>query len=120
MQKQSNQDPFCLHTRSQLPKFAGKMNGKVVDSWICGISTYFWTCTSLIEERKVQIASLQLEGLAHTWWDTQLENTTIVVDIGASDNSPDSAIKTWAQLCQVLRDRFYPPGYLPNLWTRWL
>jgi hypothetical protein len=120
MQQQSNPDPFRLDTRFQLPKFVGKMNGEVVDSWIHNISTYFRTCTGLTEERKLQIATLQLEGLAQTWWDTQLENTTLVVDIGASDNSSESPIKTWEQFCQALRDCFYPPRYLQNLWTRWL
>jgi hypothetical protein len=41
MQQQSNPDPFFLDTRFQLPKFVGKMNGEVVDSWIHNISTYF-------------------------------------------------------------------------------
>jgi hypothetical protein len=71
MQQQNNPDPFRLDTRIQLPKFVGQTNGEVVDSWICILSTYFNTCPGLTEERKLQIAALQLEGLAQTCWDTE-------------------------------------------------
>ena len=66
MQQQSNPDPFRLDTRIQLPKFAGQTNGEAIDSWIRSLSTYFNTCTGLTEERKLQISSLRLEGLAQT------------------------------------------------------
>ena len=52
MQQQNNPDPFRLDTRIQLPKFVGKSNGEVVDSWIHSISTYFNTFTGLTEEQK--------------------------------------------------------------------
>jgi hypothetical protein len=116
MKKKSNPDPFLFQTRFQLPKFVGKMNGEVVDSWIHRISPYFRNFTFLTKEMKLQILSLQLEGLAQTWWDTQLENTTLVVDIGSSEKSSELPIKTWAQFFQDLRDLFNPPKYLHNLW----
>jgi hypothetical protein len=64
MQQQNNPDQFLLDYQIQLPKFVGKMNGEMVDSWIRSLSTYFNTCPGLTEERKLQIVSLQLEGLA--------------------------------------------------------
>ena len=64
MQQQNNLDPFRLDTQIQLPKFVGQTNGEVVDSWICILSTYFNTCPGLTEEIKLQIVTLQLEGLA--------------------------------------------------------
>jgi hypothetical protein len=67
MQQQNNPDQFLLDNQIQLPKFVGKMNGEMVDSWIRSLSTYFNTCPGLTEERKLQIVSLQLEGLAQTW-----------------------------------------------------
>jgi hypothetical protein len=70
MQQQNNPYPFRLDTRIQLPKFVGKTNGEMVDSWIHSLSTYFNTCLGLTEERKLQIVTLQLEGLTQTWWDT--------------------------------------------------
>ena len=66
MQQQNNPDQFLLDYQIQLPKFVGKMNGEMVDSWIRSLSTYFNTCLGLTEERKLQIVSLQLEGLAQT------------------------------------------------------
>jgi hypothetical protein len=74
MQQRQGLTPMQLDTRIQLPKYSGQMNGEVVDSWIYSLSTYFRTHPDLDEERKLQIASLQLEGLAQTWWDTQLES----------------------------------------------
>lgn len=86
-QPQNAPDPFRLDTHFQLPKFAGQMNGEVVDSWIRSLSTYFRTCPEISEARKLQIAALQLEGTAQAWWDTKVENTTLVVDLGVSNLS---------------------------------
>ena len=58
------------------------------------------------EAMKLQIASLQLEGIAQAWWDTQIEN------FSETDESTDTCITSWDIFCQALRDRFYPPGYL--------
>ena len=48
------------------------------------------------------MASLQLEGIAQAWWDTQLENFS----------ETDECITSWDSFRQALRDRFCPPGYL--------
>ena len=57
MQQQNNLDQFLLDYQIQLPKFVGKMNGEMVDSWICSLSTYFNTCPGLTKERKLQIGT---------------------------------------------------------------
>jgi hypothetical protein len=120
MKQQNNPDPFQLDTRIQLPNFARKTNGEMVDSWIHSLSTYFNTCLGLIEERKLQIVALQLEGLAQTWWDTEQEKTTFVIEIrDAPESSTSQPIKTWARLFKALINRFYPPGYVKSLWIKW-
>jgi hypothetical protein len=97
MQRQNNPDPFRLDTRIQLPKFASQTNGEVVDSWIRSLSTCFNTCPGLTEERKLHIVAMQLEGLAQTWWDTEQEKTTFVIEIGdALESSTSKPIRTWA------------------------
>jgi hypothetical protein len=53
MKQQKNPDEFLLDNQIQLPKFVGKMNGEMVDSWIRSLSTYFNTCPGLTEERKL-------------------------------------------------------------------
>ena len=63
---------------------------KLLIQWIRSLSTYFNTCTGLAEERKLQIASLQLEGLAQTWWDTEQEKTTFVVELGTTPGTLSS------------------------------
>jgi hypothetical protein len=119
MKQQNNLDPFLLDTRIQLPKYFGQTNGEIVDSWIHILSTYFNTCPGLTEEIKIQISALQLEGLAQTWWDTEQEKTTFVIEIGdAPESSTSKTIKTWARLSQALRNRFYPPGYVQSLLTK--
>jgi hypothetical protein len=57
MKQQKNPDEFLLDNQIQLPKFVGKMNGEMVDSWIRSLSTYFNTCPGLTEERKLQIGT---------------------------------------------------------------
>jgi hypothetical protein len=57
MKQQNNPDEFLLDNQIQLPKFVGKMNGEMVDSWIRSLSTYFNTCPGLTEERKLQIGT---------------------------------------------------------------
>ena len=71
MKQQNNLDPFRLDTQIQLPKFARKTIGEMVDSWIRSLFTYFNTCLDLTEERKIQIFTFQLEGLAQTSWDIE-------------------------------------------------
>jgi hypothetical protein len=120
MQQQKNPDPFRLDTRIQLPKFVGQTNGEIVDSWIHSFSTYFNTCPSLTEERKHHIVSLQLEGLTQTWWDTEQEKTTFMIDIGdAPYSSTTKPIRTWARLSEALRNCFYLLGYVKSLWIKW-
>ena len=58
------------------------MNGEVVDSWVCGLSTYFKTFLGMIEEEKLQITNFQLEGVTQSWWDTQTYTSSLVVDLG--------------------------------------
>ena len=92
----------------------------MVDSWIQSLSTYLNTCPGLTEERKLYISTLQLEELAQTWWDTEQEKTTFVIEIGdAPESSTSQPIKTWARIFEALRNRFYPPGYVQSLWIKW-
>lgn len=63
-----------LDTHPQLAKFVDQMNGETVDSWLCILSTYFNTSPQMEEANKFQIASLQLEGITQTWWDTHLDS----------------------------------------------
>ena len=114
LQQRRATTPMQLDTRFQLPKFSGQMNGETVDSWLRSLSTYFKTCPEMEEDMKLQIASLQLEGIAQAWWDTQLEKYSEI------DESTDTHITSWDNFCQALRDPFYPPGYLKNLLARWL
>ena len=65
-QQQRPPGKMQLDTCFQFPKFSGKMNGETVDSWLRNLSNYFRTCPMMEEEIKLQIASLQLEGLAQT------------------------------------------------------
>ena len=69
------------------------MNGETVDSWLRSLSTYFKTCPVVEEDMKLQIASLQLEGIAQAWWDTQLEN------FFETDESIDTRITSWDNFC---------------------
>ena len=112
-------EPFRLDTRFQLPKFSGKMNGEAVDSWIRSLSTYFRTCPDMEETRKLQIASLQLEGVAQAWWEQQVESTRLVVELGEIPRE-QTIITSWQAFGHALRERFYPPGYLQGVLARWL
>jgi hypothetical protein len=109
-----------LDTHFQLPKFAGQMNGENVDSWLHSLSTYFHTCPEMMEDMKLQIVGLQLEGIAQTWWDTQLETYSWVMDRGTPIETQIPHITTWDGFFQALREHFYPPGYHQNLLARWL
>jgi hypothetical protein len=52
-----------LDTRFQLPKFSGHINDEAIDLWVRSLSTYFKTCPRMAKEEKLQITSLQLEGV---------------------------------------------------------
>ena len=67
-----------LDTCFQLPKLASQMNGDNVDSCIQNIYTYFCTCIEMKEDMKLHITSIQLEGIAQIWWDTQCNIPTVI------------------------------------------
>lgn len=97
--------------RFQLPNFSGEINGEAFDSWICSLSTYFKTCLEMDEDMKLEIASLQLEGIAQAWWDTQIEYHALVIETGETTSSTLAHLTSWGEFFQALRERFYPPGY---------
>ena len=92
-QQPQNPDPFWLDTRTQLPKFVGKSSGEAVDSWICSLSTYFNTCLEITEVRKLQITTLQLEGISQVWWDTEREKDSFLIELGNAGSSTPSIKK---------------------------
>jgi len=65
------QSPLQLYACFQLLTFVGQLNKDIVDSWIRSLFTYFNTRPRISKEEKLQIASLQMEGVAQAWWDTQ-------------------------------------------------
>jgi hypothetical protein len=96
------------------------MNGEVIDSWVRSLSTYFKTYPGMIEEEKLQITSLQLEGIAQAWWDAQTDTSSLVVDLGDPPVATPPPIGSWDTFCQALWNHFYPPGYRQTLLARWL
>jgi len=100
-------DPFRLDTRIQLPKFAGQSNGEAVDSWIHSLSTYFNTYPDITKLRKLQITTLQLEGISQVWWDIEWEKDSFLIELGNAGASTPS-IKKLGQLCEALRN-WLPP-----------
>ena len=82
MQRRPHPAQLQLDTRIHLPKDGGHMNGKHVGSWFHNLPRYLYTHPTMEEVQMFQITSLQQEGLTHTWWDTQLENQALVIEIG--------------------------------------
>ena len=91
------------------------MNGEAVDSWLRSLSNYFRTCPTMEDEIKLQIASVQLEGITQTWWDNHLENISLVVKLREPTETRSMPITSWDLFCQALRECFYLPGYIQNL-----
>lgn len=80
-----------LDTCFQLPKFSGQMNGEAADSWMSPDLT----------EDKLHIASLQLEGVAQAWWDTQLESASPVIGLSFEPGVDASPITYWEAFCTL-------------------
>jgi hypothetical protein len=66
--------PMLLNTCFLLLEFSEQMNGDNFNGWLHSISNYFNTCPEMDEEMKIQIRTLQLEGISPDWWNNQLEN----------------------------------------------
>jgi len=92
----------------------------MVYSWIRNLSTYFKTSPTLQEAAKLQIVTLQLEGVAQAWWDTQVEQNVLTMNIGPSTTYHTPTIVSWDAFCDALRNRFYPPGYCQGLLACWM
>lgn len=78
------------------------MNGENFHSGLRNISTYFRTCSEMMEEMKLQIASLQLKGIAHTWQYTRLEMYSQVMDRGNYVETLTPHITMWHGFFQAL------------------
>jgi hypothetical protein len=72
------------------------------------------------ESTKFHIANLQLEGIAQTWWDKQLERYELIVDLGTPPSPTNGIIDSWYALCHALWEHFYLPYYLQNILAKWL
>jgi hypothetical protein len=72
------------------------------------------------EATKLQVANLQLKRIAQVWWDTQLEISELIVELGTPPSPTNGSIDSWDAFCQALRKIFYPLGYLQNIITKWL
>jgi hypothetical protein len=74
-----------------------------IDSWVHNLSTYFKSCPGMTEEDKLQISSLQLEGVAQAWWDTQTYTYSLVVelvvDLGDHPMATPPPISSWDAFC---------------------
>ena len=102
LQQRQATTPMQLDTCFQLPKFSRQMNGETVDSWLRSLSTYFKACPAMEEDMQLQIASLQLEGIAQAWWDTQLENFSEI------DESTYTRITSWDNFFKCYTTTFIP------------
>ena len=96
------------------------MNGDMVYSWIRNLSTYFKTSPTLKEAAKLQIASLQLEGVAQAWWDTQVDQNVLTVNIVPSATSHMPTFVSWDTFCDALRSYFFPLSYCQGLLGCWM
>jgi hypothetical protein len=68
-----------------------------------------WRLHEYTEERKVQLASSEFEGLALIWWDH-------VCSSHAIDRVP--AIITWRAMKEEMRHRFVPANYVRSLYDK--
>jgi hypothetical protein len=87
------------------------MNGENPDFWINNLSTYFCTCLEMKKDMKLQMAGLQLDEILQTWWETQLENYSWVMDRDDPIEKQTPHIRMWDGFFQSLRECFYPRGY---------
>jgi len=95
------------------------MNGETIDSWIHNLSTYFKTCPKIKEDMELYITNLQLEGIDKSLWDTQIENQTLVIDIGETTTTTPTCLTYCDEFFEELRECFYPLRYHYNLLYKW-
>ena len=62
------------------------------------------------EELKVQLASLQLEDTALTWWESKLQK-------GSKHNG--KLLTSWSEFIFALKKQFYPLGYIQQAMMDW-
>jgi hypothetical protein len=68
----------------------------------------------------LQITSLQIEGIVQTWWDTQLEKSKLIMELGIPHYMTNGSIDSWDVLCHTLRELFYASINLHNILSKWL
>jgi hypothetical protein len=85
-----------LDVKFYLPMFNGDVNPIKIDNWIRQVEVYCRVQHIDEEEVKVQLDSLQLEGIALVWWERKLQ------DISKCDN----LLSSWLEFKSVIRKQF--------------
>jgi hypothetical protein len=98
-----------LDVKFSLPMFNGDVNPENLDNWIPQVEVY--CCVQHIDEEeiKVKLASLRLEGTALVWWERKLQDKSKCGNI----------ISSWSKFKSVIRNQFYPLGYLHKTMMEW-
>jgi hypothetical protein len=64
----------------------------------------------MTEEEKLQLTSLQLEGIAQAWWDAQTDTSSRVVDFDDPSVDTPPPIGSWDTFFQALQIASIPRG----------
>jgi hypothetical protein len=98
-----------LDVKFYLPMFNGYVNPKNLDNWIRWVEVYFHVHHIDEEEVKVQLASLQLEGITLVWWESKIQDRSKCGNVFSS----------WSEFKSMIRNQFYPLGYLHKVMMEW-
>ncbi|PWA84034.1 hypothetical protein CTI12_AA134850 [Artemisia annua] len=103
--KHDSHHPFKVEDKIDIPTYNGTIDAEKLDSWLDQLETYF-TLYGFHSSEKVVFARLKLTSHAFGWWNSQLKI------MGNEEIS-------WKKFTQLLRQEFYPMGYVQDRWTRW-
>ena len=92
----------------KFPAFEGKCDPDAYMDWETKIEQ-IWSCHDFSEPRKVQLAALEFNGFALTWWDHIVKER---------QRNLDPPVQSWEQMKALLRTRFVPIHYTRDLHQR--
>ncbi|PWA90212.1 hypothetical protein CTI12_AA103160 [Artemisia annua] len=103
--KHDSHHPFKVEAKIDIRTYDGTIDAEKLDSWLDQLETYF-TLYGFRSSEKVVFAQLKLTSHALAWWNSQLKI------MGNEEIS-------WKKFTLLLRQEFYPMGYVQDRWTRW-
>lgn len=101
-----NKPQIKLDVKFELPKYCGELDGEKLDDWIQQVEVYCRVQNLFDDASRIQLATLQLGGIALTWWESRTK---------AEISQHGRVNLSWLEFINAFKKQLYPLGHMQQL-----